>query len=147
MRFEIAANRWRFEALRTTNRDSRHLTSEQRRNFTSLIDLLMGLFRGAVFCHGGGARKQPIKQPTKMPTSTMVLMGRFPSLMGRFPTLMGRFPDVVLTGHSTSCTGKQPIKKRGIKSFLNLRNSKRINSVIVSGTGGIQLFGASPLVS
>ena len=44
----------------------------------SVIDLLMGLFRGAVFRHGGGARKQPIKQPTEMPTSTMVLMGRFP---------------------------------------------------------------------
>ena len=55
----------------------------------------MGLFRGAVFRYGGGARKQPIKQPTEMPTSTMALMGRFPSLMGRFPTLMGRFPDFV----------------------------------------------------
>ena len=59
---------------------------------TRLIDLLMGLFRGAVFRHGGGARKQPIKQPIEMPTSTMALMGRFPSLMGRCPTLMGRFP-------------------------------------------------------
>ena len=58
----------------------------------SLIDLLMGLFRGVVFRHSGGARKQPIKQPIEMPTSTMALMGRFPSLMGRFPTLMGRFP-------------------------------------------------------
>ena len=62
----------------------------------------MGLFRGAVFRHGGGARKQPIKQPTEMPTSTMALMGRFPSLMGRFPTLMGRFPDFVLRGRFTS---------------------------------------------
>ena len=44
-----------------------------------IIDLLMGLFRGAVFCHGEGARKQPIKQPTHMPTSTMALMGRVPS--------------------------------------------------------------------
>ena len=43
-----------------------------------IIDPLMGLFRGAVFRHGGGARKQPIKQPTEMPTSTMALMGRFP---------------------------------------------------------------------
>ena len=25
----------------------------------TLIDLLMGLFRGAVFCHGGGARNSP----------------------------------------------------------------------------------------
>ena len=62
------------------------------------IDLLMGHFRGAVFRHDGGARKQPIKQPTAMPTSTMALMGRFPSLMGRFPTLMGRFYDFVLRG-------------------------------------------------
>ena len=62
----------------------------------------MGLFRGAVFCHGNGARKQPIKQLTEMPTSTMALMGRFPSLMGRFPTLMGRVPDFVLRGRFTS---------------------------------------------
>ena len=53
----------------------------------------MGLFRGAVFRHGGGALKQPIKEPTETPTSTLALMGRFPSLMGRFPTLMGRFTD------------------------------------------------------
>ena len=52
----------------------------------------MGLFRGAVFRHGGGALKQPIKQPTETPISTMMaLMGRFPLLMGRFPTLTGRF--------------------------------------------------------
>ena len=68
---------------------------------SKLIDLLMGLFRGAVFRHGGGARKQPIKQPTEMPTSTMALMGRFPSLMGRFPTLMGRFTDLVPRGRFT----------------------------------------------
>ena len=49
-------------------------------------------------------------------------MGRFPSLMGRFPTLMGRFTDFVLRGRFTSwkSTGKQPIKKRGIKRFLRL---------------------------
>ena len=84
-----------------------------------IIDLLMGLFRGAVFRHGGGALKQPIKQPTETPTSTLALMGRFPSLMGRFPTLMGRFTDFVLRGRFTSwkSTGKQPIKKRGIKRF------------------------------
>ena len=62
----------------------------------------MGLFRGAVFHHAGGARKQPIKQPTEMPTSTMALMGRFPLLMGRFPTLIGRFTDFVLRGRFTS---------------------------------------------
>ena len=33
----------------------------------------------------------PLSSRLKMPTSTMALMGRFPSLMGRFPTLMGRF--------------------------------------------------------
>ena len=58
----------------------------------------MGLFRGAVFRHGGRDRKQPIKQPTEIPTSTMALMGRFPLSMGRFPTLMGRFADFVLRG-------------------------------------------------
>ena len=60
-----------------------------------LIDLLMGLFRGAVFRHGGGALKQPIKEPTETPTSTLALMGRFPSLMGRFT-------DFVLRGWFTS---------------------------------------------
>ena len=67
-----------------------------------IIDLLMGLFRGAVFRHGGGALEQPIKEPTETPTSTLALMGRFPSLMGRFPTLMGRFTDFVPRGRSTS---------------------------------------------
>ena len=67
-----------------------------------VIDLLVGLFRGAVFCHDGSARKQPIKPPTEMPTSTMALMGRFPSLMGRFPTLMERFTDLVPRGCFTS---------------------------------------------
>ena len=69
-----------------------------KRPFTKLIDLLMGLFRGAVFRHGGGALKQPIKDPTETPTSTLALMGRFPSLIGRFPTLVGRFTDFVLRG-------------------------------------------------
>ena len=62
----------------------------------------LGLFRGAVIRHGGGALKQPIKQPTETPTSTLALMGRFPSLMGQFPTLMGRFADFVLRGRFTS---------------------------------------------
>ena len=88
--------------------------------FPRVIDLLTGLFRGAVFRHGEVALKQPIKQPTETPTSTLALMGRFPSLMGRFPTLMGRFADFVLRGRFTSwkSTGKQPIKKRGIKRLL-----------------------------
>ena len=62
----------------------------------------MGLFRGAVFRHVGGALKQPIKEPTETPTSTLALMGRFPSLTGRCPTLMGRFTDFVLRGRFTS---------------------------------------------
>ena len=47
-----------------------------------IIDLLMGLFRGAVFRHGGVPENSPF-----------ALMGRFPSLMGRFPPLMGRFSE------------------------------------------------------
>ena len=42
----------------------------------------MGLFRGAVFRHGGVPENCPL-----------ALMGRFPSLMGCFLTLMGRFPE------------------------------------------------------
>ena len=42
----------------------------------------MGLFRGAVFHHGGVSENCPL-----------ALMGRFHSLMGRFLTLMGRFPE------------------------------------------------------
>ena len=50
-------------------------------------------------------------------------MGCFPSIMGRFLTLMGRFPDYAPRGRFTSwkSTGKQPIKKRGIKRFLILK--------------------------
>ena len=77
----------------------RHNLDLSRKKF---MDLLMALFRGAVFRHGGVALKQPIKQPTETPTSTLALMGRFPSLMGRFPTLMGRFTDFVLRGRFTS---------------------------------------------
>ena len=51
----------------------------------------MGLFRGAVFRHGGDARKQPIK-PTEMPTSAMGFNGPFPLLNGPFSTLNGAFP-------------------------------------------------------
>ena len=89
-------------------------------NSDRIIDPLMDLFRGAVFRHGGGARRQPINQPTEIPTSTMALMGRFTSLMGRWQTLMGRFPEFALMGRfpSRKSPGKQPIKKRGIKRFL-----------------------------
>ena len=51
-------------------------------NLAMFIDLLMGLFREAVFDHGGVPENCPL-----------VLMGRFPSLMGRLPSLMGRFPE------------------------------------------------------
>ena len=47
----------------------------------------MDLFRGAVFDHGGNARKQPIS-----------LNRPFPSLMGHFPPLMCRFPPQCLNG-------------------------------------------------
>ena len=100
-----------------------------RKDFWSphIVDLLMGLFRGAVFRHGGGALKQPIKDSTETPTSTLALMGRFPSLMGRFPTLTGRFADFVLRGRLTSwkSPGKQPIKKRGIKRLLIIASARR----------------------
>ena len=66
-----------------------------------------------------------------MPTSTMALMGRFPSLKGRFPTLMGRFPDFVLRGPWKS-TWKQPIKKRGIKRFLTLDGGDRAMDIAES---------------
>ena len=47
------------------------------------IDFLMGLYRGAVFQHGGVPENSPL-----------TLNGPFPpSLMGRFLTLMGRFPE------------------------------------------------------
>ena len=84
--------------------------------FPCLIDLLVGLFRRAVFRHGGVSENCPL-----------VLMGRFPSLMGRFPTLMGRFPNALMGRFpSRESSGKQPIKKRGIKrlsSFFPLFSS------------------------
>ena len=111
----------RAERHRTVIRVTRECRSPRLRSpALKIIDLLMGLFRGAVFRHGGGALKQPIKKPTETPTSTLALMGRFPSWMGRFPTLMGRLTDFVLRGRFASwkSTGEQPIKKRGIKRFL-----------------------------
>ena len=88
------------EFLRKNKRNPQ--TNQGKEGQGIVIDLLMGLFRGAVFRHGWGARKQPIKQPTETPTSTLALMGRFPSLMGRFPALMGRFTDFVLRGRFAS---------------------------------------------
>ena len=64
----------------------------------AIIDLLMGLFRGAVFHHGRDARKQPIKQPAEMPTSTMALMGRFPLVNVPFSDLNGAFHRFRLKG-------------------------------------------------
>ena len=95
-RFEaIRANPFRIMKigvfLRINSRESPRFVLRIAGPSKMIIDLLMGLFRGAVFRHGWGALKQPIKQPTETPTSTLALMGRFPSLMGRFPTLMGRF--------------------------------------------------------
>ena len=64
----------------------------------------MGLFRGAVFHHGGVPENSPL-----------TLTGRFPTLMGRFPTLVGRFPECLNGPFSLlKISGKQPIKKRGI---------------------------------
>ena len=67
-----------------------HSEHSQRRfakNLLFVIDLLMGLFRGAVFDHGEVQENCPL-----------ALMGRFPSLMGRFPSFMGRFPKNALMG-------------------------------------------------
>ena len=58
----------------------------------------------------GVPKKQPIEQPIEMPTSTMALMGRFPSLVGRFPTLMGVSPI-------SSSGAVLPLGKRGTKKF------------------------------
>ena len=62
----------------------------------------MGLFRGAVFQHGG-----------------------FP-LMGRLSTLMGRFPECLNGPFSRSkIPGKQPIQKRSIKRFLGAIQARK----------------------
>ena len=63
-----------------------------------VIGLLVGFFRWAILDHSGTARKQPIKEPTETPASTMASMGRFPSVMGRSPTSMGRFPEFASVG-------------------------------------------------
>ena len=85
----------------------------------SFIDLLMGLFRGAVCHHGGVPQNCPL-----------VLMGRFPSLMGRFPTLMGRLHEC-FNGPFSSWKSheRQPIKKRGLKSLLILYHQFNLHAV------------------
>ena len=56
----------------------------------TVIDLLMGLLRGAIFRHGGVPESSPLASMRRFPS----LMGRFPALMGCFPNaLMGRFPS------------------------------------------------------
>ena len=93
MRFEVAANRWRSESLRTANRDSRHLSSHHLPHRP-----LNGPF--AVFHHGGLPENSPL-----------ALMGRFLSLMARFPTLMGVSPNAFMSRFpSRKSPGKQPIK-------------------------------------
>ena len=68
-----------------------------------------------------GCPKQPFKQPTEMPTSTMTLVGRFPSLMGRFPAFMGVFlidPKglfYLLKSHWEN----SPLRKGALRGFLN----------------------------
>ena len=54
----------------------------------------MGLFRGAVFRHGAGDQKQPIKQPTEMPTQHHGLNGPFPFVNGSFSDLNGAFTPI-----------------------------------------------------
>ena len=73
------------------------------------IDLLMGLFRGAIFHHGG------------VPENCLLaLLGRFPSLMGRFPTLMGRFPECLNGPFSRLIRGlKIPEKLRKAPDTFN----------------------------
>ena len=73
-------------------------------NRAIFIDLLMGLFRGAVFRHGGGALKQPIKQPTDTPTSTFngpfsLVNGPFSDLNGAFHRFRPKGPFYVLKIH------------------------------------------------
>ena len=73
------------------------------------IDLLMGLFRGAVFHHGGVPENCPLK-----------LMGLFPSLKGRFPTLMVRFPECL--------SGPFSLLKISWKAVRGLRKGALIES-------------------
>ena len=58
------------------------------------------------------------KQLIEMPTSTMALMGRFPSLMGRCPTLVGRFPNLVLSGRFIR---SEKLQNESFPNFSNFR--------------------------
>ena len=59
-----------------TQRPSNLPSATKPGNMCSLIDLLIGLFRGAVFLHGGVPENSPLAS-----------MGRFTSLTGRFTSL------------------------------------------------------------
>ena len=59
--------------------------SDERKSKWAFLE---GLFSAMA----GMPEKQPIKQPTEMPTSTMALMGRFPLVNGPFSDLNGAFP-------------------------------------------------------
>ena len=52
----------------------------------------MGLLRGAGCQHGGGARKQPVKQSTENANQHHGLNGPFPLVNGPFSDLNGAFP-------------------------------------------------------
>ena len=64
-----------------------------------VIDLFLGLFRGAVFHCGGLPKNNPFNDQPCWAASLSLkgcfppLVGHFPSLMGRFPPLMGRFHE------------------------------------------------------
>ena len=77
--------------------------------FNSIMDLLLGLFRGAVFHYGGVPQNCPL-----------ALMGRFSSSMGCFSTLMGRFPEC-LTGPFSllKSPGKQPPIRKGVWAIVH----------------------------
>ena len=93
-----------------------------QQNLGFVIDLLMRLFRGAVFHRGGVPKNSPL-----------VLMGRFPSLMGRFPTLMGCFPKCLNGPFSLlKIPGKQPIKERYVERLLTSHGAAIIFEIVIS---------------
>ena len=71
-----------------------------------------------------------------MPTSTIALMGRIPSLMGRFLTLVGRFPDFVLRSRCTPLENpleNSPLRKSGKEKA---HKHEEIFPVTARGRGG-----------
>ena len=57
----------------------------------NIIDLLMGLFRGAVFRYGGGVLKQPTKGADWNADQHLGLNGPFSLVNGPFSDLNGAF--------------------------------------------------------